>query len=157
MIEKLGDVLERIVVVCLSAGFAALVVTVGLQVLARNVIKIPLIWTLDIAQVLFTWLIFVGAAVAFRRKAHYRIDLVPDGYPRLGKALDIFSDLAAVVIVIVMVRYGLMLTHMRSTGVIGSLGISEAWSYAAMPTGGVLIGIFLAEKLVRDLSAVVRA
>ena len=139
------------VVALLSLGFAALIVTVGLQVLARNVLKIPLIWTLDVAQLLFVWLIFVGAAVAYRRNAHYAIDLVPDGHPRIGLALDLFSDFAALVVVIVLVRYGAMLTDMRSHGEIGSLGISEAWSYAAIPAGGALIGIFLAEKILRDL------
>ncbi|GAB5374124.1 MAG: hypothetical protein AcusKO_05860 [Acuticoccus sp.] len=152
MIERLGGALDRLVLAILSAGFAALIVTVGLQVLARNVLKIPLIWTLDVAQLLFTWLIFVGAAVAFRRGAHYFIDLVPDDRPRVSRALDFVSDAAALVIVVVLLRYGIMLTGMRSTGVIASLGISEAWSYAAIPTGAALIGLFLLEKVARDLT-----
>lgn len=152
MIERLGGAVDRLVITLLSAAFAGLVVTVGLQVLARNVLKIPLIWTPDVAQILFTWLIFVGAAVAYRRGAHYAIDLVPDGMPRLGLTLDIVSDAAALLVVFVMVRYGAMLTNMRSSGEIASLGISAAWSYAAIPAGGALIGLFLLEKVVRDLS-----
>lgn len=152
MIEKFGGALDRLVLALLSAAFAALIAVVGLQVLARNVLKIPLIWTPDVAQLLFTWLIFVGAAVAFRRGAHYAIDLVPDGMPRLARAFDLVSDAAALAVVIVLLRYGLMLTQMRASGVIASLGISAAWGYAAIPAGAALIGVFLLEKVARDLT-----
>jgi len=152
VLSRLGGALDRLVITLLSAAFAGLVVTVGLQVLARNVLKIPLIWTPDVAQILFTWLIFVGAALAYRRGAHYAIDLVPDGMPRLGRALDLVSDAAALLVVFVMVRYGAMLTEMRASGEIASLGISAAWGYLAIPVGGALTGIFLLEKVVRDLA-----
>ncbi|MEM8663293.1 MAG: TRAP transporter small permease [Pseudomonadota bacterium] len=153
MIERLGSALERVILVIMSAGFAALVVTVGLQVLARNVIKIPLIWTLDVAQLLFAWLIFVGAALAYRRGAHYRIDIVPEGRTGISRVLNLLSDVAALAVVFVLVRYGFTITQMRSRGEVPSLGISEAWFYASIPVGGILIGIFLAEKVVRHLFA----
>ena len=152
MIEKVGNALDRLVLALLSAAFAALVVVVGLQVLARNVLKIPLIWTPDVAQLLFTWLIFMGAAVAFRRGAHYAIDLVPDDMPRLARAFDLVSDAAALAVVVVLLRYGWMLTEMRASGVIASLGISAAWGYAAIPAGAALIGLFLLEKVAKDLA-----
>ncbi len=152
MISRLGGALDRLVITLLSAGFAALIAVVGLQVLARNVLKIPLIWTPDVAQLLFTWLIFVGAALAFRRGAHYAIDLVPDNMPRLARAFDLVSDAAALAVVVVLLRYGLMLTQMRASGIIGSLGISAAWGYAAIPVGAALIGAFLLEKVAIDLT-----
>ena len=62
------------------------------------------------------------------------------------------SQNAALAVVIVLLRYGLMLTQMRASGVIASLGISAAWGYAAIPAGAALIGVFLLEKVARDLT-----
>ena len=143
---------ERIVATLLWIGFAALVLTVGMQVLARNVLHVPMVWTLDLAQLLFAWLIFVGAAIAYRRGVHYRIDLLPEGWTRAGTALDILGALAALIVVFVLVRYGWMLTGMRATSRVQALGLSEAWFYAAIPTSGALMGLFLVERVIANLT-----
>ncbi len=151
MIRSVNDGLERCVVTALWMGFAALVLTVGMQVLARNVLQLPMIWTLDLAQLLFTWLIFVGAAIAYRRGVHYRIDMVPSGWRKADLMLDVLSYVAGAIVVYVLVRYGWMLTDIRSSSRVQALGLSEGWFYAAIPVSGALMGLFLAEKVAAAL------
>ncbi len=63
----------------------------ALQVLTRNVLRIPMLWTSDVAQLLFAWLIFVGAAIGLRQGAHYDVDLLPKGNAALTRAITWFG------------------------------------------------------------------
>ncbi|MDQ0313623.1 TRAP transporter small permease [Amorphus orientalis] len=128
-------------------GFAAMIATVALQVLARNVLGVPMIWTGDVAQLLFTWLIFVGAAVGLRSGVHYVVDLLPDNRPWMKAAADWLSLLAGVAVAYMLLRYGWMLAEVRSTGTVQSLGISRFWMFLPLPASGALMLVFLAEML----------
>ena len=116
-----------------------------MQVLARNLLGLPLIWTLDVAQLLFTWLIFVGAAVAFRKGAHYYVDLVPDRWAKTRIVLDVVGLVAAAIVAWVLILNGADLVQIRSTGTIESLNISGLWVFLPIPIGGLLILLFLIE------------
>lgn len=146
-VRSLIDLLERVVSTALWLGFAALIVTVGLQVLARNVFQVPMIWTLDLAQLLFAWLIFIGAAIAYRRGAHYRIDMLPPGWSRASLVLNVVGVVTSVVVIYVLVRYGWFLTALRWRSEVQALGISQGWFYISIPVSGALMGLFLAEAV----------
>src|SRR5262249_22676106 len=45
-------------------------------VVARYVLRQPLIWSDELASILFLWLAMLGAAVAFRRSEHMRMTAV---------------------------------------------------------------------------------
>lgn len=147
MLRRFNDRVIWITEFGLWAGFLAMIVTVTLQVTARNVLGLPFIWTLDLAQLLFSWLVFIGAAVAFRRGAHYTVDIWPEDRPRLDAALRIIGYLGAALVIFVLVRYGLNLTRIRWNGSVQSLGISSGWMFVPIPLGGALMGLFLAEAI----------
>lgn len=148
-LRKAVALIVRLVDVGLWIGFLALVVTVALQVLARNLFGLPLIWTLDVAQLLFSWLIFIGAAVAFHKGAHYNVDIVPAGWTRVRAGLELVGLFAAAIVVYVMLVHGWDLTQIRSTGTIESLNISGLWMFVPIPIGGALILVFAAEAALR--------
>jgi TRAP-type C4-dicarboxylate transport system permease small subunit len=56
-----------------------------LQIILRYVGS-PFIWVEEFSIFVFTWLIFLGVAIAFRRGDHLLVDLL---YPRLQKHLSI--------------------------------------------------------------------
>jgi TRAP-type C4-dicarboxylate transport system permease small subunit len=68
--------LERSTEIFLIACVAAIIVVVFGQVVMRYGLQDVPPWTEELARMIFTWIIFVGAAVAYRRKAHIVIDLV---------------------------------------------------------------------------------
>jgi TRAP-type transport system small permease protein len=147
MLTRISNVIVRITEAGLWLGFLTLVLTVGLQVGARNLFKLPLIWTLDLAQLLFSWLIFIGAAVAFRRGAHYTIDIWPEGWVRFRSVLEAIVIASAALVIYVLTVHGAALVEIRSTSRVASLGISQAWMFLPMPLGGGLMLIFLAETI----------
>lgn len=152
MLTRIANAIVKVTEFGLWIGFLALVVTVGLQVGARNIFRMPLIWTLDLAQLLFSWLIFIGAAVAFRRGAHYMVDIWPETWGGFRFLLDIVGVLSAALVVYVLVVHGWTLTEIRRTSTVASLGISHSWMFLPMPLSGGLMALFLLEAI-RDMAS----
>ena len=78
MIDKLVDGLARMIM-----GVSALLVfaITFLQVLCRFVLKSPLPWSTDILRLVFTYLVFWGAAWCVREKEHLNVDVVLTALP----------------------------------------------------------------------------
>lgn len=146
MLKTVNDWVERLVFWALSALFAGLIVTVATQVFARNVLEIGVIWTLDLAQLLFAWCIFLGAAVALRRGGQYVLHLFPDTWRTVNAAIGLFAFLASLAVVWVMIDAGLTIIERFGRRTNQALGISEGWFYAAIPVGAAVSGLFLLEQ-----------
>ncbi len=149
MLSRFCSLVARLAEALLAAGFAAMILTVGLQVLARNVLKIPIIWTGDLAQLLFGWLIFVGAACAYRRGVHYTVDLLPESWDRGRRGLDVFGYALALVVIYVLIVHGWTIAEIRRSGTVQSLNISRFWMFLPIPVGGALMLLFWIEHVVR--------
>ena len=59
-------------------GFALLAIITGLVFIAAvmRFFGHPLIWSVDLAQLLFIWLCFVGATRAMRQRSHLGVDFL---------------------------------------------------------------------------------
>ncbi len=125
--------------------FFGLIGAVALQVIARNILSLPMLWTSDVAQLLFSWLIFVGAAIGLRQGAHYFVDLWPAGDSPARRAISWFGILVSVVVVFILVSNGWALSMARARGEIQSIGISRMWLYLPIPVSGVMMALFLVE------------
>ncbi len=146
MLSRLNDRLERVFGYVLAALFASLILVVFVQVMARNVLEIPLIWTLDAAQLLFSWCIFLGAALAFRKGEHYVVDLWPaDG--ALNWIPVILSLAASVAVIFVLVNNGVAMSGVGLNRLSPSLGISEFWFFVPIPIAGAFMALFLVERI----------
>lgn len=152
MLTRIVDAVERAVSWALAALFAALICVVALQVLARNVFEMPMIWTLDLAQLLFSWCIFVGAAVAWRRGAHYEVNLWPGSGPAAAVP-RVASVIAAAAVIAVLLVHGVRMTRIATVRESQSLGISELWFFLPIPLGAALMALFLVERLARGRRA----
>jgi TRAP-type C4-dicarboxylate transport system permease small subunit len=64
----------------------AILVTMVLQVTFRYVLNAPLVWTEELARILYIWACYLGAPVALRRGNHVTIVFVSERLPRpLGR------------------------------------------------------------------------
>src|SRR5215813_9932692 len=65
-------------------------------VVARYGLHQPLIWSDELASILFLWLAMLGAAVAFRRSEHMRMTaIVASARPAMRAYLDLVATAAA--------------------------------------------------------------
>jgi len=57
------------------------------EVIARDVLRVPTIWTEELAGFLFLWVIFLGAAHAAHLRQHVQVEFLLDHLPALGARL----------------------------------------------------------------------
>lgn len=114
----------------------------------------PLIWSVDMAQLLFIWLCFFGATRAMREKGHLGIDiLVRHLAPALRLRLEIILTLLVLVFLGLLAYEGYRLTMLNRQRLFGDSGLSYAWVTASVPIGCLMIGAALVNNLLRALTA----
>lgn len=121
---------------------AVLVVVVTGGVVARYVLYIGLVWVEEVSRLTFVWVVFLGAYLALRRRAHLSITVLVDRLPaRPRQVVRIASTLLVLAFLGVLVWYGtvLVLQTWQFGRVTAMLGISAAWGYLAVPVAGVLM------------------
>jgi tripartite ATP-independent transporter DctM subunit len=131
---------------CVEVAAAALVATeifvlLG-GVIARYVFNRPLVWSDELASMLFLWLAMLGAVIAFRRDEHMRMTACVGMLPPPRRAtFDIFATGAtlAFLLLIAWPAYEYASEEMPITT--PALQISDAWRTAALPVGTVLMAL----------------
>jgi len=150
---RILDVLHLCLKLLLGTLVGGLIIPVSMQVLSRYTGLIPrYIWTEEIARFCFIWMVMVGAMCAARDGTHFDLDLLPrSSNPKVEAAKRIFVHLMMLVIAGIFVWYGwgLIKFGWYQTSEIFSLPMN--WIFAAWPIAGLVIGIFLIEKIVHEV------
>lgn len=118
----------------------------------------PLIWAIDIAQLLFIWCCFLGADIALRANQHIVIDIVVRYFPvRLQRVLVIAHLVVIFAFLAALVVFGVQLTMLNTQRPMGDTDISYAYVTAAVPVGSLLLALTALRQLMRTWrSATVR-
>jgi len=139
--------------VCLGL-MVALVVDVFLGVFSRYVLHATFQWYDEVARLCFVWMVFLGAAVAVRRGAHFRLHLLIDRFgPRLRRTTDVSVVLLVLLFGAVLVAGGIAMYPVARRQVTDSLELSMLWFHGALPVGGALMIVFSLPQLWRLLRA----
>ncbi|MXP62545.1 TRAP transporter small permease [Roseomonas sp. M0104] len=131
--------------------FAGVCLLVLLGALSRTV-GMPLIWSIDMAQMLFAWTAVLGADVALKRWQHIEIDILVRLFPPgVRHLLAMVWLLAIAAFLATLVWLGVKLTLLNLERELGDAGISYGWVTAAIPAGAALMLITVVGRLVGGL------
>jgi tripartite ATP-independent transporter DctM subunit len=136
------------------------IVTLFAGVVSRYVLQRPLIWSDELASILFLWLAMLGAVVAFRRSEHMRMTAVVASARAAVRAwLDVVATCAALAFLLLVVVPSYQYAYEESFITTPALQISNSWRAAALPVGVCLMALFAVLRLLRvgDLWLVLRA
>lgn len=132
-------------------GFALLAIITGLVFIAAvmRFFGTPLIWSVDLAQLLFIWLCFVGATRAMRQRAHLGVDFLVRQFPHRGR-LIIETILALVILTFlgILTWHGYKLTALNIERVFGDSGLSYGFVTAAVPIGCVFLSCAIIANMI---------
>ena len=127
---------------------AAISIDLLLGVFSRYVLERTFVWYDEVARACFMWLVFLGAAVAVRRGAHFGLDvLVGMLPPPLKRAARLLTPLTVVVFSGALIWLGWDLMRHGATQTTAVMGMPVSWIYAAMPVGGALMAYYAAMLL----------
>ncbi len=118
-------------------------------VVARYVFRHPLIWSDELASILFLWLAMLGAALAFERGEHMRMTaIVSKLAPERRAFLDLLATAAALAFLVLILPYAFEYAVEEAVMTTPALEIKNAWRVAAMTVGFGAMAIFALLRLV---------
>src|SRR5215510_5677231 len=119
-------------------------------VVARYGFHRPLIWSDELASILFLWLAMLGAAVAFRRGEHMRMTAVVAGArPATRAYLDLVAIAGALAFLLMIAWPAYEYAYEESYITTPALQILNSWRAAALPVGIGLMALFALLRLAR--------
>lgn len=133
--------------------YIMLVATMAIEVLRREVFSYSSIWGEEIVRYSFIYLVWIGAAAAFKDRAHIRIDVIMYYVsPRVKGLLYVFGDLVAIVVACIAVYWSFetVMVSAKFGSISHGLRISMVWFLMAVPIGFTLIIVRLIQSLIRD-------
>lgn len=105
-------------------------------VVSRYVFREPLVWSDELASILFLWLAMLGAVTAFRRAEHMRMTaVVAMAGPRLRAFLETVAVVAGLIFVALVLEPAYAFASEEVFVQTPALGLNNAWRAAALPIG----------------------
>ncbi|HEX4365786.1 MAG TPA: TRAP transporter large permease subunit, partial [Rhodopila sp.] len=126
------------------------VVVLFAGVVARYVLHAPLIWTDELASILFLWLAMLGSVIALQRAEHMRLTAIAGGLSPAGRARTDALAAAAVATFLLMIvppawDYASDQWFIQTP----ALGIHDTYRAVAILVGGILMLITALTRLLR--------
>jgi TRAP-type C4-dicarboxylate transport system permease small subunit len=146
---RLESLLTRLALVI---AVVMLIVSVSLgffQVLTRFIFNAPSTWSEVISRSTMIWCVFMGAAATFRGGYMMAVELVYKLVPRRTLlALEMAIGACCLLVLGVLLFYGIQMTLRVRSQMLSGLGMSIAWSYAAIPTGSAFAMVAVIARLI---------
>ena len=148
-LKKADAVIGRVFSVLGVADMAVLGVIMASNVLIRfSGIPILLSWYSEVVEILFAWMVMIGAVILCRNSAHFRVDLF---YQKLGHKrgfywLEAFCYTVALVFYLYFLVYSFSLA-VNAPQTMPVLHIPKGYAYACMP----ICACFMCAYTVRDI------
>ena len=115
------------------------------QIVTRFVLEQPAEWSEILIRVSLIWMVFLGIPMAFRQGAMVSVDVLYRwSAPRVRRILDAVVSIAALALMLVILRWGWDYAIRGSVQSMAGLeSLSMIWAYMALPVSAVfsLFGI----------------
>lgn len=109
------------------------------QIVARQIFDSPIIWSEELARLLFIYAGLFGISMAIRSQQHVYIDFITNVMSeRIRRAANSFVQTLIFISVVLFVHLGFK-TWADASFEMVSLGISEKWLYAGLPFISILM------------------
>jgi len=149
MLNKLDNILSKILVIIMTVSLLLTVIITFLQVIFRYIFNISSPWTQELLMICFIYSIFFGAAILVYRKEHLVVDLFDNLSETKEKSLKTLEFIVAVFFLSVLIYFGMELVkqNLISGQTLGVLPFKQAYLYLAIPVSSVFMIYFYVRRL----------
>jgi len=147
LINKLSYTLERMLMFMMFA----IVLTVSWQVFSRFVLSSPSSFTEELSRFLLIWIGILGAAYAYKTKAHLGLDMFVEKMSGIRRvSAVVLIEIITMIFAICVMIYGgsslvLLTLELKQTSAV--LGVQMGYVYIVIPVSGGLICLFAIDNL----------
>jgi TRAP-type C4-dicarboxylate transport system permease small subunit len=119
---------------------AVILITVGMEVAFRYLLRNPLPWTSELATIALVWLVFISGSYGFAQKSHIKIDVVvrilPEPFHKiLPYLLSIIFLILFTALITVGTQYALVIAKAKTS----ALRVSQIVYYLAVPVSAAFM------------------
>lgn len=134
-----------------GALFILIIALVFTAALFRKM-SIPIQWSIDVAQLAFAWLAFLGADIALRKGSLVGVALVTD---KLNKKTQLFLKFVCyalmLLLIFVFIRYGFVLAIQNWNRAFQTLPVSYSFVTISLPVAAIFMVFSIIHNIVFDI------
>lgn len=146
-IVKANTVLGHVVAVPAALLVLAEIAVLSAGIVARYVFRSPIVWSDELAGILFLWLAMFGSVIAFQRGEHMRMTaIVGILRPEVRAFLDVIAAATSLAFLVLVVWPAYEFAADEAFVTTPALEIVNTWRAAALPIG---IGLMLVAAVLR--------
>lgn len=107
----------------------------------------PVAWSIDVAQLLFGWVVFLGADIALKNDSHIGVDMIINKFPfKVRKTVKIVNYLFIQAFLLVIIFYGMNLSIKNYERLFNTLRLSYSYATISVPVGCFLMFLTMCGK-----------
>lgn len=135
-LERLNRIIGTLIEIPAALLVLAEVVLLLMGVISRYVLHKPLVWSDELASILFLWLAMLGSIIAFQRGEHMRMTAIVGKLEPRGRAfLDLVAIAAGIAFLAFVVHPAYEFAQDEVFVRTPAMDIVNAWRAAALPIG----------------------
>ncbi|WP_407123344.1 TRAP transporter large permease subunit [Bradyrhizobium sp. STM 3561] len=148
-----NTVLGHVVAVPAALLVLAEIAVLSAAIVGRYVFRSPIVWSDELAGILFLWLAMLGSVIAFQRGEHMRMTAVVGVLSMEARAfLDVVAAAASLAFLVLVVWPAYEFAADEAFVTTPALEIVNSWRAAALPIGIALMLIAAVLRLIRIAS-----
>lgn len=149
--KKINKIISKIESTIGVVMMVSIVLLVFISAVMRSFMH-PVIWSVDMAQLLFVWISMFGADLALKKGAHMGVDILVRIFPvKLKKMVAMMSYLLCAAFALFVTYWGVVLFMDNYLRKYQTLQISYSFATAAVPIVSCLMILTLSEHIVELL------
>jgi len=147
-VASLARALEPMIAIPAALLVVAEIVVLLQGIVARYVLHSPVVWSDELAGILFLWLAMLGSVIAFQRGEHMRMTAIVSRLSSNARSLlDVVAVAASLAFLLLVIHPAYEFAVDEVFVTTPALGIANSWRAAALPVGIGLMLIVAALRL----------
>ena len=152
-IDRFAGKLEKVTRISCVVMSCSMVAIVSSGVIARYLMRNPMVWTEEISRTLMIWTAFFGISIAVRKRSHLGVSFFVARMPiSLQRLIKLFTDGLTIWFLYVLTIYGFRMVESSKSQIETATGISMSYFFICVPICGLLAMIQQSIIILIDLS-----
>jgi TRAP-type transport system small permease protein len=139
MARRVAEHIRRVELISALLLLTAIVILVAIASIARKMGS-PIIWSVEIAQLLFVWLCIFAADLALQHDRHFGLSVISDLLNAKGKKiLETVNRVVLVILLVFLLYYAWINTGLMHPRRVGATQMHGSFIHASMLVGFLLL------------------